>query len=424
MIRSLRRRFILIAMASLVATLTLLCLVINVGYYCISTHRADTALEMLYQYGGHFPVPDGQADPHAGGGFQITLETPFETRYFVVKLTADQEVKEVDLEHIAALDRNTVIQRVSSILGQERTSGYLDHYRYVIFQDDAGDSTILALDCFVQLQGVGNVLRLTILAATACASIVFLLLLLLSKRAIRPFAENLERQRRFVTDASHELKTPLAIISANTDLLRTTLGEDNQWLNSTHHQVRRLDRLVAHLIELARTEEASAPGALLPVSLSQAAGQAVEDFLPLAEAAGKTLEAHLTPDVTVAGSGEQISRLLTLLLDNAVKYCDANGTIQVALTCRGRWAVLTVSNPCAGLDPAQIPRLFDRFYRADPARSGAAGYGIGLSTAQAIARGHRGKLSASYHQGQITFTVHLPLCRTNPGRDAAAPEEP
>lgn len=409
MIRTLRRRFLLIALASLTGTLAVLCLVINLGYHAITTRRADQVLQMLHQNAGQFPEPETQADPGAFPGFQVTLETPFETRYVVVRLTGQREVAEVDMEHIAALDREKVIQQVEQILDGGKNSGYSGYYRYQVFDDGEEGQTIVVLDCFLQLQAANNVLRLTLLASLACIAIVFLLLVFLSRRVVRPFAENLEKQRRFVTDASHELKTPLAIISANTGLLEASLGE-NRWLASTQVQVSRLDRLIGHLVELARTEETLAEEEIQPVDLSGVVAGQIEDYRLLAQTSGKELESDVAPGVTVRGAADNLKRLCTLLLDNAVKYCDSGGTIRLTLAQRGRWAVLSISNPCAGLDPAQLPRLFDRFYRADASRSrDTGGYGIGLSTARAIVQRHRGRLTAKSEDGLVVFTARLPL---------------
>lgn len=409
MIRTLRRRFLLIALASLTGTLAVLCLVINLGYHAITTRRADQVLQMLHQNAGQFPEPEAQADPGAFPGFQVTLETPFETRYVVVRLTGQREVAEVDMEHIAALDREKVIQQVEQILDGGKNSGYSGYYRYQVFDDGEEGQTIVVLDCFLQLQAANNVLRLTLLASLACIAIVFLLLVFLSRRVVRPFAENLEKQRRFVTDASHELKTPLAIISANTGLLEASLGE-NRWLASTQVQVSRLDRLIGHLVELARTEETLTEEEIQPVDLSGVVAGQMEDYRLLAQTSGKELESDVAPGVTVRGAADNLKRLCTLLLDNAVKYCDSGGTIRLTLAQRGRWAVLSISNPCAGLDPAQLPRLFDRFYRADASRSrDTGGYGIGLSTARAIVQRHRGRLTAKSEDGLVVFTARLPL---------------
>ena len=408
MIRSLRRKFILIAMLSLLGTLAVLCAAVGAGNYLAVTHRADRAIELLYQHDGQFPAPQPGVSPSADFDFQVTLETPFETRYFIVELTARQEVRRADTDHIAALDRQTVVECISDILASDRDRGYADHYRFGIFPEEDGGSTIIGLDCFLQLQSAYNMLRITLLVSLACALMVFVLLAFFSGKAIRPFAQNLERQRQFVTDASHELKTPLAILSADIGLLEEDGGE-NQWLSSARSQVSRLDRLIKNLVELARTEESVREEAVSSFSMSQAAQAGVEAFRPLAQAAGTAIQADIAPGVEMRGVEDNLLRLLSILLDNAVKYCDPGGTIRLTLRQRGRNVCLTVSNPCAGLDPGQLPRYFDRFYRADSSRARATGgYGIGLSTAKAIVTRHRGRISNRCAQGVITFTVLLP----------------
>lgn len=408
MIRSLRRKFILIAIFSLLGTLAILCAAIAVGNYMVTTDRADRAISLLYQNGGEFPPPEYDTDPSMAFGFQVTEETPFETRYFIVELTGRQEVVWVNTEHIAALDRQTVVECVSEVLRSGGDRGYVDHYRFGVFHTEDGGSTIIALDCFLQIQAAYNMLRVTLLVSLACVLFVFLLLVFFSGQAVRPFVENLERQRQFVTDASHELKTPLAILSADLGLLEDSLGE-NKWLKSAQTQITRLDLLSKHLVELARTEESIKEASVSSFSLSEVVQASVDAFQPLAESAGKLVAAEVTPDLEMRGVRDNLFRLCSILLDNAVKYCDPNGTIRLSLRRRGRTLCLSVSNPCAGLDPSQLSRYFDRFYRADSSRTRATGgYGIGLSTAKAIVSRHHGHISNRYSGGNITFFVTLP----------------
>lgn len=407
MIRSLRRKFILIAMASLVGTMVVLCTAIATGNHCIATNRVDHAISVLRQNDGSFLPPGPHSNP-SNFDFQITPETPFETRYFIVELTAQKEIQSVNLDHIAALNRQTVVDTINQVINTEAERGYVDHYRFGVFPNEDGGNTIIVLDCFLQLQSANNMLHITIAILLTCVLIVFVLLLFLSKRAIRPFVDNLERQRQFITDASHELKTPLAIISADLGLSEDTHGED-KWLESAKAQIVRLDRLIKNLVELTRTEETIREDAVEVFSVSEIAQANADAFQPLAEADGKSLVAEITDGISTKGIQNNFFRLFSILLDNAVKYCDTAGTIRLSVSMRGRNICIAVSNPCAGVDTVQLPRYFDRFYRADSSRArSTGGYGIGLSTARAIVTRHKGRISNRYADGIITFTAVIP----------------
>ncbi|MDE7219629.1 MAG: GHKL domain-containing protein [Oscillospiraceae bacterium] len=407
MIRSLRRKFIIIAMVSLIGTMAVLCTAIGIGNYYVTANRVDKAISILYQNGGTFLSPGSHFDP-SDFNFQITPETAFETRYFIVQLTEQKEIKSVNLEHIAALDRQTVVDTISRIIDAGTERGYVDHYRFGIFSNKEGGSAVVVVNCFLQLQSVNNMLRITVSIFLACVLIVFILLLFLSKRAIRPFVDNLERQRQFVTDASHELKTPLAILSADMGLMEDTYGKD-KWLESAQSQIVRLDKLIGNLVELARTEETVKEDAVVCFSVSEIAQANADAFQPLAEADGKALTAEITSGISTRGVQDNFFRLFSILLDNAVKYCDPGGTIHLSVSLRGRHICVSVSNPCAGVDTAQLSRYFDRFYRADSSRArSTGGYGIGLSTAKAIVTRHKGRISNHYADGTITFTAVIP----------------
>lgn len=407
MIRSLRRKFITIAMLSLLGTMAILCAAIGISNYYAAVSRADKAIALLYQNGGTFLPPGNTFDPSAFD-FQVTPETPFETRYFIVELTNQREVKSVDLEHIAALDRQTVVESISCIIGTSAERGYVDHYRFGVFQNESGGSTIIVLDCFLQFQLAYNALRITIIVFTICAAAVFVLLVVLSKRAIRPYVENMDRQKQFITDASHELKTPLAILSADIGLLEDSCG-NSKWLESAQSQIVRLDRLIKNLVELARTEETIEGDTVEEFSVTEIAQASVDAFQPMAEAAGEVLIAEIVDGIYTKGVQDNFFRLFSILLDNAVKYCDAKGTIRLSVSQHGKNICISVSNPCKGVDTTQLSRYFDRFYRADSSRSRATGgYGIGLSTAKAIATRHHGRITNQYADGVIFFTVSLP----------------
>ena len=410
MIRSLRRKFILIAMASLVGTMAVLFAAIGAGNHYAAAKRADLVISLLRENGGAFLPPGPRSNP-ASFDFQITPETPFETRYFIVKLTARGEIWLASLDHIAALDRQGAADTISRITASGAERGYVDHYRFGVFPDGDGGRTIIGLDCFLQLQSANNMLRVTAAIFLICALAVFILLLFLSKRAVRPFAENLERQRRFITDASHELKTPLAILSADLGLLEDACGAD-KWLESAKAQALRLDRLIQELVELARTEETVEESAVELFSVSEIAWASADAFQPLAEAEGKRLEADIADGIQTKGVQDNFFRLFSILLDNAVKYCDPAGTVRLSAALRGRNICIRVSNPCRDADAAQLRRCFDRFYRADSSRArSTGGCGIGLSTAKAIAARHKGRIYSRCRDGTVAFTAVIPQAR-------------
>lgn len=408
MIRSLRRRFILIAMVSLIITLTLLCAFTQITSYHTMSRRFDEGIRVLYENGGELPEIKEEGMPAIDGAFQMTVETPYELRYFTVRFDNARDSVEIDTDHIAAFSKEQAAQMAKSIYDKGKTSGYLDYYRYGVFAEENG-VTVIVMDGFQAIQLFHNGFTMFLLISVAFMLAVLLLVMILSKRAIRPFIENMERQRQFVTDASHELKTPLTIIAANNNLIETVLP-DNKWVKSTEKQVGRMNLLIRNLIELAHTEESTGSAACTDFSLSDMAASQAEAFAPLVEAHGCRLETQIQPDLPYRGVQDNLFRLFSLLLDNAVKYCTPGGAIEMSLYRKGRIVVFTLSNPCQNLEPADIPKLFDRFYRADASRARATGgYGIGLSTAKAIVEQHHGKISAKYENGQITFTVSLPV---------------
>ena len=408
MIRSLRWKFIWIAMLSLLGTMTVLCVSIGVGNHWLTTRRVDRAISLLHQNGGTFLPPGVTFDP-SDFEFQVTPETAFETRYFIVELTEQREVKAVDLEHIAAFDRHSVTETISKVIQTGGSRGYVDYYRFGLFPSEDGGSTMIVMDCFLMLQAADNMLRITVIIFCVCALIVFLLLLFFSGRAIRPFAENLERQRQFVTDASHELKTPLSILSADLDLLSDSCGE-SRWLGSARTQIARLDKLIRNLVELARTEETIREGASEVFSLSDIALASAEVFAPLAEAEGNTLAAEVAAGVELRGVQDDLFRLFSILLDNAISYTPPEGRISLSMEASMERLSFRVSDNGAGIPDAEKKAVFGRFYRCDKSHKDKSHFGLGLCIAQEIIHMHKGKLwIEDTPGGGATFVVVLNL---------------
>lgn len=435
-VTALRRKFMIVAIAALVAALLLIFAALNIWNHMLATERVDSVISVLYENDGVFPEEWKLKDPrYKRGTFEATSETPFETRYLAATFDTARSLTSLDATHVAELDEQEAAEVIEHMLDGVANAGYYDRYRFRVFTEQDGSGMIIAVDCFQQLQSSHTLLLISAAIMGATVTITGLFIVPLSKRFVDPYVRNLERQKRFVTDASHELKTPIAIISANTDLIEATEGESS-WTRSTHAQSARLNKLTGELIELARTDEPIERALREDVDLASIVRREVEDFLPLAEASGKTLVCTIDtfegaatrasvadgpegisareagkaePRIIVSGSPEELDRLVSVLVDNAVKYCDDNGSICVHLEQRKREIVLTVTNPCASLATQDTRRIFDRFYRADASRSrSTGGNGIGLSIAQGIVSRHEGSIRARKLGSELEMRVTLP----------------
>ena len=225
-----------------------------------------------------------------------------------------------------------------------------------------------------------------------CAALVLILIFLLSKKAVKPIAESYEKQKQFITDANHELKTPLTLILANLDIAEAELGK-NEWLDDIRSEGHRMTELVNQLVALSRMDEEGQPLNISEVALGELVADTVSEFEPLAKERGKRLTANIDKETAYFGDEALLHRLVGILMDNAIKYCDQGGEISVTLR-RGRRIVLTVENTYAPVGELELNRLFDRFYRADKARKFTGGYGVGLSMAKAIVEKHKGEITA------------------------------
>ena len=241
---------------------------------------------------------------------------------------------------------------------------------------------------------------------------MFLLLLLLSRRIVRPIAESHEKQKRFLTDAGHELKTPIAIIQADTDVLTLETGEGNEWVDG--HPAPGSARLTDPDQRADGPGPAggapAAGGPSSPCSFSDLVAETAQSFQAVARSQGKGLRpVASSPRLTLVGEEKSLGQLVSLLLDNAVKYAPPGGEITVSLARQGKALRLTVANAAPGLSREVLENMFDRFYRGDKARSSEqGGYGIGLSIAKAVVQSHKGKISAAARGDQLVMTVVLP----------------
>nr|MCR4760977.1 HAMP domain-containing histidine kinase [Oscillospiraceae bacterium] len=343
----------------------------------------------------------------------------FETRYFSVITDADGNYIDSDNEHIAAVSDAEAAEMYQSVVDGNKSKGVLTlSDRVFLYQvkeissKEPGENNdyrlILFMDCSNRFHRIRSMLTFSILIGAGCLLMFVLLISVFSRRAVRPFAENYEKQKQFITNAGHELKTPLAIISANTEVIET-LHENSEWTQSIRHQVDRLTGLVNDLITIARLDESAErrDAVMTAVDLSVLMQNAAADFRTLAEQQQKSFETDIAPSVSVCGNEKTLKELISILLDNAVKYCDDGGSIRAELKQQKHSVSLTVSNTHS--EPTDCTRFFDRFYRGDTSHnSEKSGYGIGLSMADTIVRLHKGKITAQQKEQRVSFTATLP----------------
>ena len=398
MIYRLQRRFIFISAISILAVIALVFVAI-VWFNISSTNKnLDVLADSVSDGGGRFPAggnpspKPGELQPNKGPEFNyITPETPFSTRHFSVYFDKSGQASRTHTDAIYSIDEDQAVAYARQVLKDSRERGWLENYRYKVFTTTQGIGVVF-IDGSMNRAMLAQSMTIAGIVLLVCAALVLFLIVLLSKRAVKPIAESYEKQRQFVTDANHELKTPLTLILANLDIAEEELGK-NEWLDDIRAEGHRMTELVNQLVALSRMDEEKHSLTLTQVMLGQMIRNTVSEFEALANHRGKTLNSLVDTDIFLQGDEDLLRRLIGILMDNAIKYCDPGGCITVTLQ-RQRRIVLTVENTYCAVDQLELRRLFDRFYRADPARTFTGGYGIGLSMAKSIVEKHGGEITA------------------------------
>ncbi len=408
MIDKLRKRMIWICGTALVAVFliifTLICL--------FGTRQLNTTMDMLtdrISEGGGVFLPFDKDNPRPPGmdrfpGF-FTEETPFSTRFFVVRMDSTGNIIGENVDSMSSISREDARKYALAALGKHRPRGWKDHYRYKISDTPRG-TTVVFVDGSMNRATTRTMLLTAGSVLIVSMAVVLLLIILLSRRAVQPMAESYEKQKQFITDANHELKTPLTLILTNLDILEAETGR-NEWLEDIRTEGQRMSGLVNQLTTLSRLDEDQPNLVKSEFLFSEMVQDTVSEFLPLASSRDLCLSANIQPGLHYVGDEGALRRMVAILLDNAVKYCDPSGAITLSLTVR-RHVTLTVENTCQNVERIPLNRLFDRFYRTDKARTAGSSFGIGLSLAQSIVRQHKGEISA-YQAGpkRIGFKVLL-----------------
>ena len=403
MISRLKRKVILLTTASLFALLILIVSGMNVISFVSLIDEADDIIEVISDFGGRFPGVDGDFPERGDGETQKMRELPprfsgelqFETRYFFAVLTNKGDVVSINTARIASVDGDEVIEYAKKALSGGKEKGFMDNFRYNV-EDEGDNYLIIFLDCTRKLDSFETFLYSSIITSFAGFLVVAVIIIIISGRIIRPIAVAYEKQKRFITDAGHELKTPLAIINANIDLVEDEVS-DRECINDMRKQTARLKDLTDDLVTLSRIEEGSAAIVKSNFSAAKAVEEAVAGFNALAQNKGIKLSVIIEPDIEINADEKAFNKLVSILLDNAVKYTPAGENIMFELKRQSKSVVINCKNTTADeITKENAAHVFDRFYRTDTSRnSDTGGHGIGLSIAKAIVEAHGGKITAS-----------------------------
>lgn len=495
MLKKLRRKFIAIAMLSVSIVLIAIVGTINIANYMSTNEALDARLKLIAGNGGTFPdllergsrgeegnntgtentntntsgntadestnkgtstrkePPSGRTDVQPPDDMNqadlkddkfkdndlkrhgISPESQFDTRYFTVTINSKGEVENIDTSKIASVSSENAAEYAKKLWKSGKKgdgkSGFADNCKYLTVDED-GSTMYIFLSCQRELSTIKTYILASVGISVFGLLVVFVMIYFFSGKILKPVSESYEKQKRFITDASHEIKTPLTIIDANTEVIEMMEGE-NEWTSSTRKQVARLTSLTEKLVFLSRMDEEATKLEMLEFSLSDAILDTAEPFKAVARTKGKKLTIDVTDKILFTGDEKTIRQLVSILLDNAIKYsgcssvscekatqtqnnCVTAGDMapEIELTMRpsGKNRIITVWNTVddtANIKKGRQDMLFERFYRTDASRnSKTGGFGIGLSAAYAIVKAHKGKITAESKDGRsIKFTIVL-----------------
>ncbi len=409
MIKQMRRRFILAAMAAFFAVILMIAVLVNIFNYISTTDRLDNTLDAVLRFEeGNEARPFDPERPPRGPFMGLEdVEANYMTRFFTVSFDKNGDVIFASTDYIAAIDREEEVRYAEEVLKRGRKRGYMGAYRYAVDRKD-DTTTVSFLNAVREQQFMGSLVLLTLIVSLISLAVTYVLVRLLSKRAMRPYEINIRQQKQFITDAGHELKTPLTSISTSVDVITMEHGED-EWTDNIKKQTARMSKLVNELVILSRLDEDMPLPVKEQFSLSDTAREIVEVFEPEIRAHGKKLTVDIKEDISILGDREAIRRMFSVLLDNAVRYSDEKGEIRFSVWKERNRAMAEVFNTCDHPEPPDVDRLFDRFYRPDASRSTqTGGNGVGLSIARAVVTAHGGKIKAICPSGK-TMTIRISL---------------
>ena len=373
MTKKLRIRFVLISMIALIVMQSIIILFSIQRSYSNMVSKAD---DMISDIKNSYPK-DADVD----------------ARYFVATIVRGSQSRTVDLEHISSVKRDGAQNYIRKALGNQNDCGFVGKFRYRIFRE-TDKITIVFLSRNLSLEAIKNTLTSSVLFSILGLSVMLVFLILLSGWVTRPIAVSDQKQKEFITSASHELGTPLTVIKADAEILLSS-APDNEWVQDIHKQAVRLTDMTHNMITLAKMEEQNRTAAQIEFPVSDLAEDIAKSYRGVATAGHIQFKPMIQQDMSYCGDENLIRQLFTILLDNAFKYCTPDGEVEFTLQAVSHGISVCVTNTAHQIKQEQVSRFFDRFYRSENAEfSQKKGFGLGLSIANVIVKSHRGKITA------------------------------
>lgn len=467
MIKQIKKRFIITCMTAVGILMLVLLGILNIANHIYTNRQTDTKLSLLLSFAENsfapFPgteiIVEGELQPEVippeiddenapadeagdsdntedtgsgnqnqqpggkgnqyhkqnGNGQRRFLEPELDDNYrfssvwFSVIFDSEGNVINNNLSQISTLTEEDAEEIAIRCYSAGESSGKTGNYKYLAStNEETGMTYLVFMDISEHTYSVFRVAVLSLLAAILVWELMLIIVVLISSRAIKPIEENYNKQKQFITDAGHELKTPLAVILSNTEAMEMINGE-NKWTKNIRTQVDRLSNLMQNMLTIAKADESDKNFSVQKFDFSYLVKTEAQNFEEGAVNKCVKIETDIADEIEYSGDCEQIRRLVSILIDNAVKYCSNDSVISISLKKNEKHTVLNVLNSCDSLPDCEPEKLFDRFFRPDSSRArNTGGNGIGLSAAKSIAEHHKGKITAHYKENnQIEFTVTL-----------------
>lgn len=327
--------------------------------------------------------------------------------FYSVKYNEAGDIIEINNNGGTIYSEEEVTKLAEEILAENKDAGIYDSFSYAVKKNQ--DSTMVVfIDRTIENRNFSVLIKYTFVFAGITLVIIFCLSCFLADRMVKPLEENDRKQKQFISDAGHELKTPIAVVSTNLELLRRQ-NANNKWLNNIEYETEKMSALIKQLMELAKTES------MLPkmeeVDFSHLVEGEILVFEEVAFEQGIMIDYDkVEPDIHIKGNAEQLKQLVAILIDNAIEHSSEKSDLKIELGINKNKAVLTVANRGNEIPKEIREHLFERFYRSDYSRSGENNhYGLGLAIAKATAETHKGSIKADYKDGYVIFEVQIPI---------------